>query len=281
MLAAATLPVPDDYRAGSVSMWLFTLWAGGFALLVLPYVVYRLMKHRDPVLLFTWIGGFICSLGEPMLDHLGHLWWPTNLPGPAFKGYDLSVPLLIPPCYVAFVAMTGYFAYRMFLRGVTFRQVFLVWLAITSTDFALELPGVITNVYRYYGQEPFYLANFPLHWGWLNGTGMLMVGFLLWALVPRLSGAKKLLVMLIPVTAFLGSYGMTSWPAFASLNSNLSTVPMALVDSFSLVLCLLVVWGVAEVVQKRVPAVSVERSFVGSLAGARSAEAAVLTASSK
>ena len=69
LLAATTLPVPSDYRAGTVSMWLFTLWAGGFALLVLPYVLYRLRKHRDTVLLFTWIGGFICSLGEPMLDH--------------------------------------------------------------------------------------------------------------------------------------------------------------------------------------------------------------------
>jgi hypothetical protein len=256
LLAATTLPVPSDYKAGTVSMWLFTLWAGGFALLVLPYVLYRLRRYGDTVLLFTWIGGFICSLGEPMLDHLGHLWWPTNLPGPAFSAYDLNVPLLIPPCYVAFVAMTGYFAYRMMNRGLSVRQVFYVWLAIASTDLALEFPGVLTNVYKYYGNEPFYLGNFPMHWGWLNGTGMLMVGFLLWALVPRLRGLQRGLVLLVPVTAFLGSYGMTSWPAFMSINANLSTFWMDVVDLGSLALCLLVVWGVAETVAKREPAVT-------------------------
>ena len=58
-------------------------------------------------------------------------------------------------------------------------------------------------------------------------------------------------------------------------------LPMHLVDAFSLVLCLLVVWGVAEVVQKRVPAVRVERSIVRELSGSRPTEAAVLTASAK
>ena len=279
LLAATTLPVPSDYKAGNVSMWLFTLWAGGFALLVLPYVLYRLRRYGDTVLLFTWIGGFICSLGEPMLDHLGHLWWPTNLPGPAFSAYDLNVPLLIPPCYVAFVAMTGYFAYRMMQRGLTARQVFYVWLAIASTDLALEFPGVLTNVYRYYGNEPFYLGNFPMHWGWLNGTGMLMVGFLLYLVVPRLRGVQKGLVLLVPVTAFLGSYGMTAWPAFMSINANLSGVWMDLVDAFSLVLCLLVVWGVAETVAKRAPAVTEEVSVTREFTGVATNGAAVLAAS--
>jgi hypothetical protein len=169
----------------------------------------------------------------------------------------------------------------MFLRGVTFRQVFLVWLAISSTDLALEFPGVLTNVYRYYGQEPFYVGNFPLHWAWLNGTGMLAVGFLLHLLVPRLSGARKLLVLLVPVSAFLGSYGVTAWPAFMSLNAYMSPVVQHLVDAFSLVLCLLVVWGVAEVVQKRVPAAVVERSFARELSGSRPVEAATLAASAK
>lgn len=278
LLAATTLPVPTDYQAGNVSMWLFTLWAGGFALLVLPYVLYRLVKHHDPVLLFTWIGGFICSLGEPMLDHLGHLWWPTNLPGPAFSAYDLNVPLLIPPCYVAFVAMTGYFAYRMMKRGLSVRQVFYVWLAIASTDLALEFPGVLTNVYRYYGREPFYLGNFPMHWGWLNGTGMLMVGFLLWLVVPRLQGIRKALVLLVPVTAFLGSYGMTSWPAFMSINANLSAFWMDVVDLGSLGLCLLMVWGVAEAVAKRVPPAATEPLVTREFAGVATPSTPVLAA---
>jgi hypothetical protein len=246
-------PVPPDYHAGSTGKWLFTIWAGGFALVVLPYAFYRLAKYRDSVPLLVWIGGFICSLGEPMLDHIGHLWWPQNLPGPVFKGYDLSVPLLIPPCYAFFVSGMGYVAYRQFLKGVTVRKVFLVWLAISSTDLALEIPGVAANVYKYYGNEPFYVFNFPLHWAWLNGTGFLAVGFLLYLVVPRLQGARKALLLLVTVSAFLGSYGITAWPAFLSLNWKMSSIAQALVDLCSLGLCLLVVRGIAEVVAKRQP----------------------------
>jgi hypothetical protein len=244
-------PVPPDYHAGSTGKWLFTIWAGSFAVLVLPYALHRLKRYRDSVPLLVWIGGFICSLGEPMLDHLGHLWWPQNLPGPVFKGYDLSVPLLIPPCYAFFVSGMGYVAYRQFLRGVTVRKVFLVWIAISSTDLALEIPGVSGNVYKYYGREPFDVFNFPLHWAWLNGTGFLAVGFLLYLVVPRLHGAKKALLLLVTVSAFLGSYGVTAWPAFLALNWKMSSGLQEVVDLGSLALCLLVVRAIAEVVARR------------------------------
>lgn len=247
-------PVPPSYHAGSAGKWLFTIWAGGFAFLVLPYALYRLSKFRDWVPLLLWLGGFICSLGEPMLDHLGHLWWPHNLPGPVFNGYDLSVPFLIPPCYAFFVSGMGYVAYRYFLKGVTVRRVFLIWVAIASTDLALELPGVAANVYKYYGNEPFNVFNFPLHWAWLNGTGFLVVGLLTYLVVPKLKGASKALLLLVTVTAFLGSYGMTAWPAFLSLNWKMSSAAQAIVDLGSLALCLLVVRGVAEVVARRSPA---------------------------
>jgi len=253
LLAASmpTLPVPSDYRANHTAAVLFTIWAGGFAVLALPYCIYRLRRHGDVVALYAWLGGFILSLGEPMLDYLGHLWWPTNLPGPAFKGYGLNVPLLIPPCYAFFVSMTGYFAYRQFQRGLSVKGVFYVWLGILSTDFALEFPGVLTHVYKYYGQQPFYLGNFPLHWAWLNGTGFLVVGFLLWAAAPRLKGAQKALILLVPLFAFLGSYGMTAMPAFASLNWHMSRPVQHLVDLASLGLALIVVRVVAEVVSRK------------------------------
>jgi hypothetical protein len=260
LLAAAmpTLPVPSDYRANHTAAVLFTIWAGGFALLALPYCIHRLRKYQDVVPLFAWLGGFILSLGEPMLDYLGHLWWPTNLPGPAFKGYGLNVPLLIPPCYAFFVSMTGYFAYRQFQRGLTVKGVFYVWLAILSTDFALEFPGVLTDVYKYYGKQPFYIGNFPLHWAWLNGTGFLVVGFLLWALVPRLQGAQTALILLVPLFAFLGSYGMTAMPAFASLNWHMSPVVQHIVDLSSLGLSLIVVRAIAEVVHTRETVVTLQ-----------------------
>jgi hypothetical protein len=251
-------PVPHGYKAGHTSMWLFTFWAGGGALLTLPYCLYRRNRRGDPVALYAWIGGFFLSLGEPMLDTLGHLWWPRNLPGPAFVQYNLHVPLLIPPCYIFFVSMTGYFAYRMFCRGITTKGVFYVWLGVASTDLALEFPGVLTHVYKYYGQEPFYLGNFPLHWAWMNGTGMVMVGLSLYVITPLLRENKLPTATLIfaPAIGWFASYGIVSWPAFAAVNSNLSLPLKDLVDATSLVLCVAVIRCVAAYVthQPRRPA---------------------------
>ena len=244
-------PVPLSYHAGSTGRWLFTLWAGGFALAVLPYVFWRLAKFRDYVPILMWLGGLICSFGEPMLDRLGHLWWPLNLPGPAFKGYDLSVPLLIPGCYAFFASGMGYIAYRYFTKGITMRQVWILWLCLASTDLALELPGVGANVYKYYGREPFYAFNFPLHWVWMNGTAMMLIGFLAYVLVPRLKGWRQLWVLAITVSGFLGSYGIVGWPAFMSLNFKMSSGMQHIVDLGSLVLCLGVIRVIAEVVATR------------------------------
>jgi hypothetical protein len=245
----AIQPVPLSFHAGSTGKWLFTIWAGGGAVLVLPWVLYRLVKLRDVTPALLWLGGLICSLAEPMLDLIGHLWYPRNLPGPAFKGFDLSVPLLIPPCYTFFVSGMGYIAYRQFAKGgMTVRKVFLLWLAISSTDLALEIPGVSANVYKYYGKEPFTIFNFPLHWGWMNGTSFLCVGFLLWLLVPRLQGARKILLLLATTLAFTASYGIVGWPAFLALNWKMSFFAMHLVDLGSLALALLVVYGIALVV---------------------------------
>jgi hypothetical protein len=242
------LPVPTSYHAHSTSKWLFTIWAGGGALAVLPYCFYRLRKHGDIVALYAWIGGFVLSLGEPMLDTLGHLWWPSNLPGPAFTAYHLPVPFLIPPCYVFFVAMTGYFSYRMFQRGITVKGVFYVWLLVSSTDLALEFPGVLTNVYKYYGVQPFYVGNFPLHWAWMNGTGMLSVGLALFVIAPRLKGIQRVGIIMVPAVGWFASYGLTSWPAFLSLNMNGPLWVKDIIDLLSLAFCLVLVRVVAAYV---------------------------------
>ena len=245
--------VPDDYKAGSTSKWLFTIWAGGFALLVLPYCIYRISRHGDAVPLFVWLGSLPLTLGEPMLDHLGHLWWADNLPLTTVHGYGLSVPLLNAFAYVFFIGMSGYFGYRMFLRGMTASQVWLLWLGFCALDFVLEVPGTAASVYDYYGRQPLEVWGFPLHWAWLNGTGMLAVGFLLYLMAPRLRGIQQALIMLIPFYGFLGAYGMVAWPAFLSLNYEMSSAAQVLVSLGSLALALPVVWQIAEYVGRSSP----------------------------
>ena len=244
------LPVPADYMANELVGNLFTFWAGGFGLAVIPWALYRLIKKKDDIPLLMIFGGFICSLLEPMLDNLGHLWWPTNLPGPSFVGFELNVPYLIPPCYVFFIAMTGYWAYLKFKQGLDVKGVFVVWALISCTDIIMEMPGTATQAYIYYGDASFKVLGFPLAWGWLNGTSMLMVGFLLWLIEPHLQGWKRIFIVPSVITAMGASYGITAWPYFMSLNWDMPWLYTRLLTLLSFAICIMTVRFVAAVVSE-------------------------------
>lgn len=244
------LPVPADYLANDLIGLIFTIWAGGFGLAVLPWALYRYMKKKDDIPGLMCIGGFISSLLEPMLDHIGHLWWPTNLPGPAFVGFDLNIPYLIPPCYVFFIAMTGYWAYLKMKDGLDLKGVFVIWLIISMSDVIMEIPGTMTGAYTYYGDASFKILGFPLAWGWMNGTSMLMVGFLLWLVNPYLSGIKRLYIILVPITAMGAAYGMVAWPYFMSLNWDMPWIATRLLTVLSLVISLVVVGFIGVLVAR-------------------------------
>ncbi|MDD5176739.1 MAG: hypothetical protein PHQ05_09990 [Sterolibacterium sp.] len=215
----AILPMPATYSAPELYGVLWAWYAGGVALLVLPWVFKRLFKDKDTAPLMMYIGGLICSLQEALLDTLGHLWWPANLPGPVYTAFDMPVPLLIPGCYVFFVAMTGYWAYTKMKQGIGVAGVFKVWSILALSDAIMEIPGTANGVYQYYGEVPFKILGFPLAWAWQNGTAMLMVGFLLWLVAPYLQqGWRRLLVILVTPVAFGASYGILGWPYFNALN---------------------------------------------------------------
>lgn len=245
------LPVPPDLMAPELVGWLFTIWAGGLGIAVFPWALYCLFKKKNDLPILMCLSGLIVSLLEPMLDTLGHLWWPTNLPGPAFIGFDLHIPWLIPPCYVFFIAMTGYWAFLQMKKGLTVKGVFIVWLLIASTDIIMEMPGTALGAYVYYGDASFKVLGFPLAWGWLNGTSMLAVGALLYIVEPHLKGWNRLYITLVCVAAMGAAYGVTAWPYFMSLNwDGLPWIATRGLTVLSLLLSLLLVRFIAAGVAK-------------------------------
>ncbi|PHR62229.1 MAG: hypothetical protein COA43_00900 [Robiginitomaculum sp.] len=245
------LPVPADLAAPELVALLFTVWAAAFGIAVFPWAIYRWLKKKDDIPLWMCVGGLLCSIIEPMLDHIGHLWYPTNLPGPAFTGFELNIPWLIPPCYVFFISMTGYWAYTRMKDGLDIKGLFLVWLLISMTDLILEMPGTAMGAYTYYGDASFKIFGFPIAWGWLNGTSMLAVGALLWLVEPHLRGKKRAYLALVSVSAMGASYGVTAWPYFMSLNwDGLPWISTRLLTVASLVLCLILVRFIAAAVAK-------------------------------
>src|SRR5215471_15783586 len=85
------LPSPPPFEASSFARWFFLFWAGALVVLIaLPWAFLAIKRHRNWLPLLAITAGFLTSLGEPMLDLVGHLRWASNLEGPAFTNFGIA-----------------------------------------------------------------------------------------------------------------------------------------------------------------------------------------------
>lgn len=234
-------PSPPDFSAGPWAAWGFFFFAGAAAVLIaLPWAIYAGARKHNWIPLLVIGSGLLCSLVEPMLDVLGHLRWANDLPV-AFSNFGIDIPWLIPPCYAAFLGLESYFVYYLLKKGITVKQCFLAWGVGGLTDAIMETVGLNLNVYEYYGVQPYTLLKFPYWWGFINGASFFTVGFLLWYLIPRLQGARKLWLLLVSPSGMMLAYFVAGWPHILAINSNLPIWAKWVATTIMMGMCLLLV----------------------------------------
>lgn len=236
------LPVPADLAVNDLVAILFTVWAAATAIVLLPWVVRVWLKDKDVIPLCMFLGGIICCTIEPMLDNLGHLWWPTDLPGPAFVGYSLNVPYLIAFSYPGFLGMVSYWAYTRMRDGLDQKAFFNLFFILCFADLILEMPGTALGAFVYYGDQPYKILGYPLAWTWINAFAMFSAGFMLWAVEPYLKGAKRAFIIVIPVMGGTAGYGASGWLFWLALNWEMPMVMAYLLTLFSLGFTLVIVY---------------------------------------
>ncbi|MBI3214200.1 MAG: hypothetical protein HYZ38_10290 [Mycobacterium sp.] len=218
-------PAPGSFAASTTSEVIFFFVAGALVVVfALPWAIKAAIRSRNFLPLIVMASGLICSLLEPMLDLLGHLHWAHNLV-PAFTNFGITVPALIPLCYVAFLGLEAYFCYFV-IRNGAHAQTFVMLLAMgILTDALMETIGINLGVYLYYGVQPFTFLNFPYWWGFINGGSFVTIGAILAFAVPRLHGAQKLLLLLVAPFGMMVTYFGVGFVHILALNS---TMPVAL-----------------------------------------------------
>jgi hypothetical protein len=217
-------PAPGDFAAGLPAEIAFFFIAGAAVVIfALPWAIRAAVKSKNYVPLLVVGSGLICSLLEPMLDLLGHLHWANNLV-PAFTNFGITVPALIPLCYVAFLGLESYFCYFVIRNGAhAMHFVMLLGMGII-TDAVMETIGINLGVYEYYGVQPFKFLNFPYWWGFINGGSFVTVGAILAFAVPRLKGAHKLWLLFAAPMGMMFAYFGVGWVHILAHNSTLPTV---------------------------------------------------------
>src|SRR6516225_3621704 len=179
----------------------------------------KLFKGQGPLLLYCILGGALAASFEPVVDVLGLVFLKER-------------------------GALGYLAYKLFKRGVTMRDLFLLWAIDFLVDIFLESPGILAGTYLYYGHQPFNIWGFPLWWGFVNPVMPMVAGALIFHIRPHLNTAWKLpaVIACIPMADGIAN-GATAWPMWAALNqADVSYVWTYLASFVTLGLALFSVW---------------------------------------
>ena len=204
----------------------------------------KLFKGQGPLLLYCILGGALAASFEPVVDVLGLVFLKERGALGTFTILDRTMPLYICFVYPWYVGGLGYLAYKLFRRGVTMRDLFLLWAADFLVDIFLESPGILAGTYLYYGHQPFNIWGFPLWWGFVNPVMPMMAGALIFHILPHLNAAWKLpaVIACIPMADGIAN-GATAWPMWAALNqADVSYVWTYLASFVTLGLALFSVW---------------------------------------
>ena len=201
----------DAYLAGcAIVAGIFVLWG-----------LFELLRHRSPILLYCLIGSLGCNLSEPIWDALANLRFTEgtttawtqfpNLPQP------IQYPLWAVFVYTGFGGVACFAFYKAFATRSW--RIFLGAL-VGQAVFNTVLEGfVITELYDYYGSQPWRIgSDFPLWWIPVN-YGEMLAGFLLYLAIQQWGVLRGSLAAIPLVGCSFSAWELwAGWPTYASIN---------------------------------------------------------------
>ena len=229
----------------------------------LAIAVRKIFKGQGPILLYCIIGGAFAATMEPVVDVLGQVYLKEVNALGTFTILDRTMPLYICFVYPWYVGGMGYLASRLYKRGVTTKDLFLLWALDCVVDIFLESPGILAGTYLYYGNQPFNYWGFPLWWGFVNPVMPMVAGALIYKVGPKLdTPLKKLaIIAMIPMADGIAN-GAAAWPMWITLNQHdVSTLVSHLAGFVCLALSLFSVWIISLAVARPAAEVPNETIF--------------------
>ena len=181
-------------------------------------------KHRREHAVFPLLlaGGALSAICEPVFDNLVLFWYPPHQQLSAFHAFGRTIPICVVIGYVWFCGGLPYLAYTLIKRGATVRGLWALAAVVFVIDFvAIGLTSWL-NIAGFYGGQPFNVAGYPLWWGAVDTANVLLGGALLYYLIPRLRGARRLYLLLIPTWVTGATAVAVAGPVAIALNSRWS-----------------------------------------------------------
>ena len=229
-LSSITQP-PTGLEMNAAGQTIFTIFVTAIWVVAIALAVRYWRRHHSTVPLLLLAAGTICIVFEPIVDVLGMCFFPRENQWVGIEIFGRPIPMFMYPVYSWFVGGQAILVWHLLQRGMNRRQLWQLWLTIMVVNVFLETPGLLMDVYVYYGSQPFNLWGLPLWWPPVNAGMPIVAGYLVYRTAPLLQGWKSLRILALLPMADGVANAATAWPVWITLNTNLgmaATYPAAI-----------------------------------------------------
>jgi hypothetical protein len=152
-----------------------------------------------------------------MIDVLGNIWVRSDLT--VFTTFGRPMPVWAILAYGVFWGFQPFALHLLAERGFTVRTYRLGIAACFVLNLLIEWPILQTDIYLYFGRQPFKIFGFPLLWLFTNCTGMVLVTVAIHTRRQFFTGARTALALLVPVVLVPAGSLASGLPVFSALQS--------------------------------------------------------------
>ena len=226
---------------------------GVLALVVVIFGLYYWLKKRTPVFIMMTLGAICCSFTEPYNSLMVTLYYIRYEDWQLFEFLGRPMNIWLVLLYIVMYGTFGVLAYFMFVKSITKKRLWLLYLFMGVVDVLLELPLCNTpGLYVYHGNEMLMFHRYPTWMAALNGVSMVAV----MAMVIMVSINVKqwwlwfIIPLLAPVMCVATGYGIMIWPGEYIVN-NVDHGFDPILTQFSgivvIMLCCTAIWAMSQV----------------------------------
>lgn len=212
----------------------------------------RERRERGWVLPLVFAGTALSAVMiEPIYDNTLLYWYPDENPLSFFRGYERTIPWYVPLGYAWFFGGSAYLVWRVIENGASAGRIWQLFLATAAVDWLAVSICEWLELSAFYGNQPFHLFGSPIWFSFCDATGGFVLGAALAKLMPYLTGASRLWLLILPSFTYAATLGSTTAPVSLALNSAWSPLATWLAGAATMAMCMVAIHVIAQMSRLR------------------------------
>lgn len=243
----ATMPMPpsDFIHMDQALQQQFEMMQLPPLIITAALVLWSAWKTRSPLPIYLFLSAGIAFMAEPLSQLAGLGIYPPEGMHTVWSAFNRPVPLFGFLAYLWFLGGLSCIVYSRLRKGMTMRGIFILYGILVVVEAALEIPGLNTNTFLYYGPQPFVLMKFPLWWAFVNAGAAMLAACLVFKMKDYVKPVFYPVFLWAVPLANSGIMGGAAMPTQIALNRNESLLVTHIAALWTVALCFFVIWMIA------------------------------------